>query len=154
MVWYKKEKNWMRLGATSWRMMWSCWYNFIMFIHVTNHVALLSPIINFQQHMRGFVLENSSPECASGKSGRCDQKLVCVDFRVQMYWSLLCFIDRTSWWDEKECWRYKTFLGYKTFADCKAGEIAHYLVLYFKIIEHCLLKHSKRPESSMCGLAN
>ena len=34
-------------------------------------------------------------------------------------------------------------------SDPKAGEIAPYLVLHYqKIIEHCLLKHSKRPGSN------
>ena len=41
-----------------------------------------------------------------------------------------------------------TIEGYKAMADLKAGEIAHYLLLlYKKVIEGSLVKHSKRPSS-------
>ena len=38
--------------------------------------------------------------------------------------------------------------GYKSMADTAAGELPHYLLLlYQKVIEQCLLKHSKCPSS-------
>ena len=44
----------------------------------------------------------------------------------------------------------KSVEGYKTIADPKAGELPHYLLLlYYKIIERSLLKHSKRPSSEI-----
>lgn len=42
----------------------------------------------------------------------------------------------------------KSVEGYKSMADPKGGEISHYLVLlYNKVIEQSLLKHSKRSSS-------
>ena len=42
----------------------------------------------------------------------------------------------------------KSIEGYKGIADPAGGELAHYLIiLYHKVIEQCLLKHSKRPSS-------
>lgn len=67
---YQPEDDGFEVVSISLGILWSCWYILIiMFMHVTDHVALLSPITNFQQQMRGFVVENSSPECANGKSG-------------------------------------------------------------------------------------
>ncbi len=44
--------------------------------------------------------------------------------------------------DEKR----KEVEGYKSMADTTAGKLPHYLLLlYYKIIEQSLLKHSKRP---------
>ena len=43
----------------------------------------------------------------------------------------------------------KSVNGYKSMADPKAGELPHYLLLYYKIIEQ---KHSKRPSSKMVNL--
>lgn len=43
----------------------------------------------------------------------------------------------------------KNIEGYRSIADPKAGEIPPYLVLlYYKVIEQSLLKHSKRPTSA------
>jgi hypothetical protein len=44
----------------------------------------------------------------------------------------------------------KSVEGYKGVADPKAGELSHYLLLlYHKIAEQSLLKHSRRPSSSL-----
>ena len=48
----------------------------------------------------------------------------------------------------------KSLEGYKSIADTNAGsDLPPYLLcLYFKVIEQCLLKHSKRPSSSSASL--
>ena len=47
----------------------------------------------------------------------------------------------------------KTLEGYKKIADKEAGELAPYLLLlYQKIIENCLLKHSKRLNSAQVSI--
>jgi hypothetical protein len=44
----------------------------------------------------------------------------------------------------------KSVEGYKTIADTAAGDLSHYLLLiYKKIIESSMLKHSKRPISEV-----
>ena len=41
--------------------------------------------------------------------------------------------------------------GYKSIADPKAGEIAAYLIIHYIYLEHCVLKHRKRPESNQAS---
>ena len=75
---------------------------------------------------------------------RRDPMLVCLywvmlvnhDYNTRIHCILIEHVDEER----------KSFDGYKS--DPKAGEIAPYLVLHYqKIVEHYLVKHSKRPES-------
>ena len=44
-----------------------CIHVYLLLICVIDRLPLLSPVNDFEQKMKGFILKNSSVECASGK---------------------------------------------------------------------------------------